>query len=76
MKKRDALVVTLVALVARLVVVAWAAGHIPPTADGAYYHRLAIRLATGQGYTWLWPDGVVTAAAHYPVGYPALIGAA
>ncbi len=76
MKKRDALVVTLVALVARFVVVAWAAGHIPPTADGEYYHRLAIRLATGQGYTWLWPDGVVTAAAHYPVGYPALIGAA
>ena len=76
MNRRDALVVTLVALVARLVVVAWAAGHIPPTADGEYYHQLAMRLALGHGYTWLWPDGVVTAAAHYPVGYPALIGAA
>src|SRR5690606_27438677 len=28
------------------------------------------------GYTWLWPDGVVTHAAHYPVGYPALLSAA
>jgi len=74
--RRDALVVTLVALVARLGVVAWAAGSFPPIADGEYYHLLATRLATGQGYTWLWPDGVVTAAAHYPVGYPALIGAA
>jgi 4-amino-4-deoxy-L-arabinose transferase-like glycosyltransferase len=74
--RRDALVVTLVALAARLVVVAWAASAIPPTADGEYYHRLATRIASGEGYTWLWPDGVVTYAAHYPVGYPALIGAA
>jgi 4-amino-4-deoxy-L-arabinose transferase-like glycosyltransferase len=74
--RKDALVVTLVALFARLGVVAWAAGSIPPKADGEYYHLLATRLATGQGYTWLWPDGVVTAAAHYPVGYPALIGGA
>ncbi len=76
MKRRDALAVTLVALVARLAVVAWAAGSIPPKADAEYYHQLATRLAHGYGYTWLWPDGVVTAAAHYPVGYPALIGAA
>ena len=48
-------------------------GSFPPTADGTYYHLLATRIASGQGYTWLWPDGVVTPAAHYPVGYPALI---
>jgi 4-amino-4-deoxy-L-arabinose transferase-like glycosyltransferase len=75
-KRRDARVVIVVALVARLAVVAWAAGSIPPVADAEYYHQLATRLAHGYGYTWLWPDGVVTAAAHYPVGYPALIGAA
>ncbi len=74
--RRDALVVTAVALVARLAVVAWAARAIPPAADGTYYHLLAGRIANGQGYTWLWPDGVVTYAAHYPVGYPALLAAA
>lgn len=74
--QRDPLLVVLVALVARLLVVAWAATAIPPTADGEYYHKLATRIASGEGYTWLWPDGVVTYAAHYPVGYPALIGAA
>jgi 4-amino-4-deoxy-L-arabinose transferase-like glycosyltransferase len=63
------------ALLTRLGVVAWAARAIPPTADGTYYHLLATRLASGQGYTWLWPDGVVTAAAHYPVGYPAMLAA-
>ena len=31
---------------------------------------------TGQGYTWLWPDGAVTYAAHYPVGYPAMLALA
>ncbi|MBM4363581.1 MAG: hypothetical protein FJ104_12945, partial [Deltaproteobacteria bacterium] len=30
----------------------------------------------GLGYTWAWPDGVITTVAHYPVGFPALIGAA
>ncbi len=70
---RDAFMVAGVALVVRLAVVAWAAGRIPPTADGTYYHQLASRIASGQGYTWLWPDGVVTHAAHYPVGYPALV---
>ncbi len=70
---RDRVVVGAIALAARLAVVAWAASRIPPTADGTYYHVLARRIAEGQGYTWLWPDGAVTYAAHYPVGYPALI---
>lgn len=74
--RRDAGLVVAVALAARLAVVAWAAKVIPPTADGTYYHLLATRIASGQGYTWLWPDGVVTPAAHYPVGYPGLIAAA
>jgi 4-amino-4-deoxy-L-arabinose transferase-like glycosyltransferase len=65
-------VVFLVALVARLATVAWAAARIPPTADGTYYHRIAERIAEGHGYTWLWPDGAVTYAAHYPVGLPAM----
>ncbi len=70
---RDARAVVATALASRLAVVAWAAGVFPPSADGTYYHRLATRLAEGQGYTWLWPDGAVTYAAHYPVGYPALL---
>ena len=73
--RRDAIVVSGVALGARLAVVAWASA-IPPAADGTYYHLLASRLASGQGYTWLWPDGTVTYAAHYPVGYPALLALA
>lgn len=51
----------------------WSAGRFPPADDGHYYHVLAGRMAMGQGYTWLWPDGVVTSAAHYPVGYPAIL---
>jgi 4-amino-4-deoxy-L-arabinose transferase-like glycosyltransferase len=75
--RRDALVVTGIALVARLAVVGWAAAFaIPAVADGTYYHVLAERLANGQGYTWLWLDGAVTYAAHYPVGYPALVALA
>jgi hypothetical protein len=74
--RRAALVVTAVALAARLGIVAWAARTIPPTADGTYYHLLATRIASGQGYTWLWPDGVITHAAHYPVGYPAMLAGA
>ncbi len=62
-----------VALLGRLAVVLWAASRIPPAADGTYYQTLATRLAEGHGYTWLWPDGAVTYAAHYPVGYPALL---
>lgn len=71
----DSFVVLAVAFLARLAVVAWAASRIPPAADGVYYQRIAERIGRGLGYTWLWPDGVVTYAAHYPVGYPALVGA-
>lgn len=73
-RARDALVVTAVAFVARLAVVAWAASRIPAAADGVYYDKVATRIAAGLGYTWLWPDGAVTYAAHYPVGYPAMVG--
>lgn len=74
--RRDPLLVAGVALSARLAVVAWAGGAFPPTADGSYYHTLAVRIASGDGYTWRWPDGVVTPAAHYPVGYPAMLALA
>ncbi|WP_433928012.1 hypothetical protein AB3662_32785 [Sorangium cellulosum] len=74
-RRRDAAAIFALALAARVAVVVWAAGRFPPTADGTYYHRIAERIAAGLGYTWLWPDGVVTYAAHYPVGYPGAIGA-
>ena len=74
--RRGAALVFAVALAARLAVVAWAADRIPPVADGTFYHTIATRIADGLGYTWQWPDGVVTYAGHYPVGYPALAGAA
>lgn len=74
--RRDRWVLALVALALRAVVVAWAAPLFGPTADGTFYDVVARRIAEGQGYTWLWPDGVVTYAAHYPVGYPALVGVA
>ncbi|HVJ13995.1 MAG TPA: hypothetical protein VM686_01080 [Polyangiaceae bacterium] len=70
----DALWISAIALALRLAVVFWAAGLFPPTDDGHFYQIVAERIAKGQGYTWLWPDGVVTYAAHYPVGYPALLG--
>lgn len=70
----DTLWVVLVALVARLAIVAWAHGRFPPADDGRFYDVVAGRIAEGLGYTWLWPDGAVTYAAHYPVGYPGLIG--
>ncbi len=73
---RDAWLVALVALVARLAVVGWAAPRFGAAGDGEYYDALARRLAAGDGYTWAWPDGAVTYAAHYPVGYPALLGLA
>ena len=57
-----------IALLARLCVAVWAAPRFPAAGDGFYYDTLAHRLAQGQGYTWLWPDGAVTYAAHYPVG--------
>jgi 4-amino-4-deoxy-L-arabinose transferase-like glycosyltransferase len=73
---REAGAVFVLALALRLAVVAWASSRIPPTADGTFYQTIAERIANGHGYTWLWPDGVVTYAAHYPVGYPALLGGA
>jgi hypothetical protein len=75
-RRRDALLVFAVALLVRLAVVAWAAGRFPAVEDGHYYDVLAARLASFAGYTWLWPDGVVTYAAHYPVGYPAMLAVA
>lgn len=62
------------ALLARLIVVGWAWSKVLPTADGKFYHVVAERIAQGHGYTWLWPDGAITYAAHYPVGYPLLMG--
>ncbi|MET0595802.1 MAG: glycosyltransferase family 39 protein [Polyangiaceae bacterium] len=70
---RADLIVAAVAFLARALVLVWAAGRFPPTADGSYYHTIASRIAEGLGSTWLWPDGKVTYAAHYPVGYPALL---
>lgn len=75
-KHRDAVIVGATALSVRMAVVVWAAERIVPTADGDFYHVIAKRIAAGDGYTWLWPDGVVTYAGHYPVGYPALLGLA
>jgi hypothetical protein len=74
--RRDAALVFGVALAVRLAVVAWAHARFPPAEDGHYYDVLARRLAAGAGYTWLWPDGAVTYAAHYPVGYPGILAAA
>ncbi|HEX7669891.1 MAG TPA: glycosyltransferase family 39 protein, partial [Polyangiaceae bacterium] len=73
-KSGDGLWAALLALLVRLGVVAWAARRFPPAEDGHFYDVVAGRIARGLGYTWAWPDGVVTYAAHYPVGYPALIG--
>ena len=58
---------------ARIACLLWAGSRFPPAADGTFYHRIAERIAEGLGSTWLWPDGTVTFAAHYPVGYPALL---
>lgn len=73
MPSRDERIVALAAFVPRFAVMLWAWGRFPATADGTYYHRLAGRLADGDGYTWSWPDGAVTYASHYPVGYPAAL---
>jgi len=75
-RARDSIVVLAVALAARVAVAAWGWSRFPPIADGAYYHRFADRLAHGLGYTTAWPDGTVTFAAHYPVGYPAMLAVA
>lgn len=74
--KKGAGVVLAVTLAARLAVLVWSWGKFPATADGHYYDVLADRLAHGLGYTWAWPDGAVTYAAHYPVGYPAALSLA
>lgn len=66
-------VVASVAFAARAIALLWAGGRFPAAADGFYYHTIASRIASGLGSTWLWPDGKVTYAAHYPVGYPALL---
>ena len=70
----DVLALLALALVARLGVVAWAGGGGMP-GDAFFYRRLAERIAEGHGSTWAWPDGAVTAAAHYPVGWPAALAA-
>ena len=67
------LVVFIVALAVRAAITVWAHDRFPPAADGVFYERFADRLAHGLGYTTAWPDGVVTYAAHYPVGYPVLL---
>jgi hypothetical protein len=72
-RRRDAWMVFAVALLVRCLVIAWARARFPPTGDGYYYDVLAHRLAAGAGYTWPWADGTVTYAAHYPVGFPALL---
>ena len=74
-RARDGWIVAGVGLGLRVAIVAWASDRVPPAADGKFYHVVADRIAQGHGYTWLWPDGAVTYAAHYPVGYPALVGA-
>src|SRR5580658_992177 len=75
-RRSDAGLVMAVAAIVRLGVVAWASTRFPAVEDGHYYDVLARRLASGFGYTWLWPDGAVTYAAHYPVGYPAMLALA
>ncbi len=70
---REVPLLFLVALSVRLPMCFWAWDRVKPTADGEYYHVVAERIAQGLGYTWAWPDGAVTYAAHYPVGYPALM---
>lgn len=69
----DGVRIALLGLVVRCIVVVWAWGRIPPAADGTFYDTIARRIANGEGYTWRWPDGTITYAAHYPVGYPALV---
>ena len=71
--RSDAWILAGVALILRLGIALTFWARVPPTADGKFYHIVAQRIAQGEGYTWLWPDGVVTYAAHYPVGYPALM---
>jgi len=71
---RDTLWLLVATLLVRLAVIVWGASRFPPAADGQFYQVVASRIGQGLGYTWLWPDGIVTYAAHYPVGYPAILG--
>ncbi len=70
---RDAWIIGAMGAALRAGVVVWGAGRFPPVEDARFYHQLATRIAEGHGYTWRWPDGVVTFVAHYPVGYPGLL---
>ncbi len=70
---RDRTAIAALALFTRLAFVAWGASRFPAAADGTYYDKIATRIASGNGYTWVWPDGAVTYAAHYPIGYPAIL---
>ncbi len=70
---RITLSLSAVALAVRGAFVHWAAFRFPVTGDGFFYDTFARRLASGEGYTWAWPDGAVTAAAHYPAGYPGIL---
>jgi 4-amino-4-deoxy-L-arabinose transferase-like glycosyltransferase len=70
------MLVIAVALALRFALALYGSRRFPPADDGTFYHTVASRIASGLGYTWLWPDGAVTYAAHYPVGYPAIIGMA
>jgi 4-amino-4-deoxy-L-arabinose transferase-like glycosyltransferase len=74
--RRETLWLFGLALLLRLLVATLGASRFPPADDGSFYHLVATRIAQGSGYTWAWPDGAVTHAAHYPVGYPTLLGAA
>jgi 4-amino-4-deoxy-L-arabinose transferase-like glycosyltransferase len=52
---------------------------VEPTWDGAFYHRGAISIAEGHGYSeaaWIAGQPGRLPWSHYPVGYSALIGAA
>ena len=73
---RRTAVVLAVGLAVRVAIVWWAHERFPPIADGTFYDMFARRLARGLGYTVAWPDGAVTYAAHYPVGYPAMLAVA
>jgi hypothetical protein len=69
-------VLVVVALLVRLVVVA--AAEPEPVWDGRYFDAFARRLARGEGYTVSveGDGGTLRPTAHYPVGYPALLGLA
>ena len=70
---RDRFAIAAVAFALRVAFVVWGASRFPAAADGVYYDEIAQRIASGNGYTWLWKDGAVTYAAHYPIGYPAIL---